>query len=482
MVFSENLRVVDEEFCLAPPISLAYVAAILERSGHQVILIDAHALGLSKEQVLERVIEFKPRLLGFRVDTYQFHQTLEWIRFLKQHTGISVMIGGINLSLYPEESLNHAEIDYGIIGEAIEALPRFAQALEKGLDFSQIEGVAYKADGKITINPPLKKPVDFDSYPFPSRHLLPNDRYYSFVSQRKNFTVMVTSKGCPYKCVFCAIANLPYSERSPENVVDEIEQCYKYHNVREIDFFDAVFFLNRDRAIKICKEMLRRKIDIEWSCRSRVDLVDEELLKTASRAGCRKIYYGIESADPEVLSAINKRVTLSQIKSAIECSRKNGISTLGFFMLGSPHDDLDSVRRTIGLMRELNLDFVQVCRTIAKPGTALDEMVKGKTGRDFWREYIAGETAPRQIEAPWTELGRKETEWQVKKAYISFYLRPKYIFMRLSKTKSPGEIYRYIKVGIKMLVFLFVSDAAGKRKPQYIGKPKAQRPSGLTRA
>jgi len=407
---------------------------------------------LSKEETLDLVRKFNPDVMGFRLDTYNFHQTLSWIRYLKKNINIPVIVGGINLLLYPEESLYYPEIDYGVIGEAIESLPKLLLAIESGEGISSIEGIVYRNDGQIKVNPASKKFISFNSYPFPARHLLLNQLYYSFVSQRKNFTIMVTSKGCPYKCLFCAISSLPYLERSPKNVVDEIEECYKNYNIREIDFFDAVFFFNKERALNICREIVRRKIKIEWSCRSRVDLVDDELLEAASIAGCRQIYFGIESANPEILKAINKNTNLKQVKEAIAISKEYNIKTLGFFMLGNPGESKETIAQTIKLSKQLGLNFVQFCRTIAKPGSGLNIELKEKYNRDYWRDYILGKIQEQPFPTPWTALTYKEITRYLKKAYLSFYFRPLYILKTVFKAKSLSELFRYIRVALKMII------------------------------
>jgi len=143
-IFSENLSTVDEEFCLAPPIILAYVAAILERHGHKVIIVDARALKLSKHATFEKIKAFNPDMLGFRSETYHFHDTLEWVTYIKSRLQVPVFTGGVNMTLYPKETLSHEVIDYGIIGEAIESLPKLLFALESGKDFTKIPGVCYK--------------------------------------------------------------------------------------------------------------------------------------------------------------------------------------------------------------------------------------------------------------------------------------------------------------------------------------------------
>lgn len=456
--FSENLKVVDEEFITPPPIILAYVASILERAGHKVTLIDANVLKLSKEETLRQVLDFKPDMLGFRIDTYNFQETLEWIKYLKERTRLPVITGGINITNYPLESLLHPEIDYGIIGEAIESLPKFLQVLEKDKDFSTVEGLLWRRNGEIKINPPKSNLVAFDTYPFPARHLLPNEKYHSFVSQRKNFTVMLTSTGCPFKCKFCIIGRLSYRERSAENVLAEIEQCYYDYHIREIDIFDATFFINKKRSFKICEGIYRRKLDIEWTCRSRADLLDEEILSEASRAGCREINLGIESAVPEILQGINKQIKVEEVKNAVKLCNKYGIRVLGFFMFGNPGETEESLKKTIDFMKELNIDFVQICRTVAKPNTDLDDLLIKETGRDYWREFVLGKVGEERLPMPWTELNQREIEKYLKLAYYSFFFRPKYIWRRIVQLKSFSELWRYVRVALRMLWHYFYWD------------------------
>jgi len=449
--FSENLKVVDEEFCLAPPIILAYVAAILEKTGHKVILIDANALRLTKERVLDILVDFSPDIIGLRADTYWFHRVVEWASFFKMKLNAIIIVGGINITLYPLESFSYSCFDYGIAGEANESLPKLIRALENKKEPYQIQGVIYRNNGLPVLNPPSDKAIEFDTYPFPARHLLPNHLYSSFTSQLKNYTIMLTSTGCPFKCSFCAISKLPYRERSVNNVVDEIEECYNRYAIREIDFFDATFFINKSRAIEICEEILKRKIKIKWSCRSRTDIVDKDILRVASLAGCSKIYYGIESASDKVLESINKKTDELQVRYAINLTRKYGIDTLGFFMIGNPLDTRESVLSSINLAKELKLDFVQVCKTIAKPNTELNRYLIKVYGTDYWKEYILGQKKEFRLPRPWSTLSEYEIEKYVRKFYKDFYFRPVYIIKRLCKIKSLSEVIRYIKVVIKWL-------------------------------
>jgi radical SAM superfamily enzyme YgiQ (UPF0313 family) len=448
-VFSENLKVVDEGFCLAPPIILAYVGAILEKAGHKVILIDANALKLNKEKTLKILKKFGPDVIGFRVDTYWFHRVVEWATYFKSNLQALIIVGGINATLYPLETLSYNCFDYGISGEANESLPRLLSALESGSSIAKIPEVIFRDNGIICQGPPAQKVISFDDYPFPARHLLPNKLYYSFTSQLKNFTIMVTSTGCPFKCSFCAISRLVYRERSPINVVDEIEECYRKFNVREIDFFDATFFINKERSIAICEEILKRRIKIEWSCRSRADVVDDDILRVASRAGCKKIYYGIESVSECVLENINKKINSEQIIHAINLTHKHGISALGFFMVGNPSDNRSSILSSIKFAKKLQLDFIQVCRTIAKPNTELNDYLIETQGVDYWREYILGKKPEKRLPIPWSELSERQIEQYQRKFYSDFYFRLSYIFKRAIKTRSLSELFRYVRIAVR---------------------------------
>lgn len=261
---------------------------------------------------------------------------------------------------------------------------------------------------------------------------------------------MLTSVGCPYRCTFCAIP-FSYNTRTPKNVVDEIEVCYKDFGVREIDFFDAILFMPRERILEIFRLMQRRKLDIEWSARSRVDVVDNQILKEAARAGCRQVYYGIESVEQRILDGVNKKTDPKTVREAISLSKKYGIRTMGFFMVGNPGETVESVHKTMAFAKKLDLDFIQVCRTIPKPGTELDSLMIKLTQRDYWRMHIAGEEIINRLPTPWTGLNEYEKEFLTKQFYIKFYFRPRIIVRRILQLKSWQELLRYIKVALKIL-------------------------------
>lgn len=437
---------------IIPPLSLAYVAAILEKSDCKVQLIDASAFDFTKEQVADEINKFNPDFIGFTSTTIDFHNTLDWIKYIKKMTGKPVIIGGIHLSVYPKETLYHEEIDYGIIGEAEETLPEFLEALVENRDLNSVKGICYRNKAAVVITEKRLPVKNLDECPFPARHLLPNEKYYSLISKKKNFTAMLTSRGCPFRCIFCDNQTISYRYRNPKNIIDEMEQCKRLFNINEIDVFDALFSISPDRVIEICREMRRRKLDIRWSFRTRVDLVTKEMLKELKATGCTRIYYGIESGDENILKAINKKVSMDMIKKVVKLTKDNGIDTFGYFMIGNIGETADSIKKTIKLMLELPLDYVQITPVFAPPNTALYEMLKKEIKKDFWSEYTLFPDKKEVLPRYGTDLKDDEINKYIREAYLKFYMRIGYIFRSIPKIMTFDELIRAAKALEDMII------------------------------
>lgn len=448
-VHEENLRIVQKYFGLFPPLSLAWVAAIARQAGHEVIIVDARTLNLSQAEVLERLRAFQPDIMGFMMTTYMFPDTLDWIRFLKKRLDIPVVAGGYNLRVYPEASLSHPEIDYGVVEHALETLPRLLHALENNQDPADIPGLVYKDNDRVIQNPP--RPVVFEDFPNPARDLLPNELYAEFPTERKNFTVMVTSLGCPYGCSFCEAGRTPYNPRSPEKVVAEMEECYEKYQVREIDIFDYSFTADKARTMEICRLIQQRGLDILWACRSRID-IDRELLEEMKKAGCGRIYYGIESGSQEILDRINKGITIPEIRRTIRDTKKLGLKALGFFLVGAPGDTRRTVKQTVRFASSLDLEYVQFSKCLAKPLTPLWERITAESGRDYWRDWVLGLERDRALPRPWTELSNPEIDALTRWAYVKYHCRFRFLLKSTRQVKSFSEFKRKFLGFLEMLL------------------------------
>jgi len=458
-VHEENLRVVQKYFGLFPPLSLAWVASIIRDSGHDSIIIDARTLRLTPDDVGKRLVKYKPDIIGFMMTTYMFPETLEWIKYLKNYLSnnrinVKVLIGGYNLRVYPKESLSHKEIDYGCLEHAYYTVPALLSELEKKNPcFDHIPGLVWKNKDLIVVNPNTQK-IDFNLFPFPARDLLPNELYAEFPTQRKNFTVMVTSLGCPHSCNFCEANTTSYSPRNPELVVKEIEECYNKYGIREIDFFDYQFTSDKNRVKKICELLIEKKIDIIWACRSRVDTVDENLLKMMALAGCNRIYWGIESSSQQVLDSFNKGITIEQIIETIKSSKKLNIQNLGFFLIGTPEETHYTVNQNIKFAKQLDLEYVQFSKLLAKPGTKLLQNMINNGHQDFWSDWVKGKEKDRELPRPWLKyINNDEINALAYKAYIRYHSRPLFLLRHSLECHSFTEFIRKVFAYLDMLLF-----------------------------
>jgi len=442
-----GIKAVKENYGIFPSLSLLYVAGILEAAGCEVLFIDAHAENIGLDECVRRLNDFGPSYVGYTITTYLFFQTLDWIRAIKELVPVPTMVGGVHLSIYPSETLTHEAIDYAVTGEAEYSLPNLLEALVKRTELRDVKGIAYRPGGvpvhqggKVVVTP-HSTTCDVDESPFPARHLIDNTLYYSFISKYKNFTCFLTSRGCPYKCIFCEQGSKAFRARSPKNVVDELEICVKEFGVRELDFFDSSFTIRKKRVIEICEEINRRNLDIVWAARTRVDCITKPVLNAMRRAGCSRIYYGIESGNREILKVLKKSTSMDQIKQIVRDTREVGIDTFGYFMVGNPYDNPATVRQTIRLAIELDFDYAQFSKVTPMPATEMYDMMIQETGVDFWRDFVL-EPHDKLVPRPRCDMTDAEIQRWARLGYLRFYYRPSMIKRQLKNVKSFDELKR----------------------------------------
>jgi len=443
--FEEDIDIVSKEFGLFPPLGLAYAAAIHERSNGEALIIDANALELSKEKVLSQLKSWKPDMLAFLLTAYSFFDTLSWIHYLKKETGLPVLTGNVLCGMYPKAVMHHLEIDFMLIGPAAKTLPEFTRRIENSESLDGMKGIGWRKGEKVIITMPESWKEDFSLLPFPARHLLPNHKYHAVMSKRSPYTIMITSKGCNAKCTFCHIHQIPFSAQTPQRTIEEIQECVNHYGIKELDFFDPSFTMIRERVVAICEMMIEKKIDLHWACRARVDQVDEELLMLMAQAGCKRILYGVESGYKFNLEDMQKGITNEQIEMTVNLTKKAGILSIGFFMLGVPGETKRSMIKTIKYALNLNLDYAQFHRTIGKPKTFLANQVETQLGYDYWEEFIKGNIPEKRLPSPWTKISDRTIQRFTKIAYWAYYFRPQYLFKIIIGIKSFDEFKRYVR-------------------------------------
>jgi radical SAM superfamily enzyme YgiQ (UPF0313 family) len=340
------------------PLGLAYLASMLKTYGYEVKVKDMTLY--SWDKVRSEIKQEDPDIVGIGCLTLWRNQTVKTACIAKElNPHVKIIVGGPHATFYPEHMFKMAPIDVVVIGEGEITLVELVEAFSKGEDLSKIKGIAFPKNGKVvrTETRPLIKSID--EIPFPSYDDFDLRKYngLNFPKKLRHLvrTAMITSRGCPFACHFCSTSRYWgrfWRARSPENVVDEIEWLYNKYNVRLIHFFDDIFTLNRNRVIEICKEILRRKLDVLWQAETRVDCVDKELLRWMRKACCREINYGIESGSAKILRNIEKRITPEQIRKALKMTHEAGICTIGYLIVGNPGENEDIINETIELLKE----------------------------------------------------------------------------------------------------------------------------------
>jgi radical SAM superfamily enzyme YgiQ (UPF0313 family) len=263
--------------------------------------------------------------------------------------------------------------------------------------------------------------------------------------------------------------------------VDEIEQCYRELNIREFDFFDYEFCIGRKRVMSICKEIQRRGLDIIWACRARVDTVDRELLEEMKKSGCHRIYFGIETVHQHILDDIQKGITPDQVRETIRNCKDLGIMTLGFFLIGNPGETERMIYQTVKFAKELDLDYVQFSKLLAKPGSGLWHEMVEQTGYDYWREWVLGNETDRPLPRHWTDLSNEDIDRIARKCYLKFALRPGYLFRQ---TLQCGSLFEWKRKAAALWDMLFHQEDISTHDPNfgiYSGSTRAECKAAMER-
>ncbi|HOO77037.1 MAG TPA: B12-binding domain-containing radical SAM protein [bacterium] len=425
-----------------PNTSLAYLAAYLEKNGFEVRILDASALGIGPAAAAAPVREFDPIAICYSLCTQNFLPTLSWIQGLKELVPIPVVVGGVQMGIYPGEVMTHSAIDYGVIGEGWDILGQLVRAIAGNGGVGGIKGVCYREGGEVVFTEPNPEPArSLDEVPFPARHLLPNDSYTTVMTQSWPITVMLSSRGCPYGCTYCDVPRDRYQSRLPEQTVEEMGECAGRYGIKEILFQDETFTLGRDRVMELCDRILARGIKVDWSIRARADLLDREMIGMMKRAGLTKVNLGVESGRQEILERFNRNIPLESIREAVAWTREFNIITLGFFIIGWPGETRADVEATIRFALELECDFIQVNKMMPQPPSRVYQELVKETGKDPWRDYTLGDASGLPgLSGIGSSFSPAELDSIQMEFFRRFYYRPAYIWRRIRGIRSAREL------------------------------------------
>jgi anaerobic magnesium-protoporphyrin IX monomethyl ester cyclase len=361
-----------------PPLGLGYIAAHLHRNGISVQLIDCTFQ--TQGDVVQQVNDLDPKVIGIQCILSADHHALKLAKMLNKDDNILVA-GGPYPTIDPARFLS--SFDIAVIGEGEETALEIVEKAKENRDFRSIPGIAYiddKSNG-IRYTKSRQPQLNLDSLPNPMRSLYPNALYQKYNRSRFGYsmTSLIATRGCPFRCDYCsrAVSGNSYRERSKESVVNEIEEIMSYGYDR-IWIADDVFTLRKQYVNDVCQEIIKRKTKCEWECLSRVDTLDYEIAKIMKAAGCRRVFFGIESGNNDILRKMKKSVTVEKSAMAVSSAKRAGLETGGFFILGYPGETDETILQTLKLSSSLPLDYISFSFPYPFPGTGLYEKVKDR--------------------------------------------------------------------------------------------------------
>ena len=437
---------------VVPPLGYLYLASYLEVNGHKIEIIDGEIERLDKHQIVNQVLASKPDFVGIGATTPEFADSSDILHKIKELAPhIITVIGGPHSSALPKETLKeNPHIDYVVRNEGEQTLLELLNILDDRGDVSGIRGLTYKKEVDVISNKDREPIPDLDTLPFPARHLIDNKRYSHPIFGKRGLaqaTSMITSRGCPYRCVFCYRSKERSKTRfrSPSNIVDEIEEVVNRYNIKFISFHDDTLTLHRKRVLKMCDEIIERGLYIQWFCLARADTLDRELLIKMKKAGLIGLSIGVESGNQKILDSAKKETRLEQYRVAFKLLANIEIETRGSFMFGLPHETTKTMRDTINFAKSLDLNKAFFNITTPYPGSVLyDKAIVGDGIRLLthdWKEYQRWGNAVIELE----DVGRQELIKLQKRAMLEFYLRPRIIWHHLKHFIWEGNDPLYYK-------------------------------------
>lgn len=365
---------------VAPTFSLgiACIAAVLREKGHDVILIDADAEGIGWGELRKRLEDFRPYVLGITATTSTYMSGLKAAKLGKE-IGCFTVMGGPHASAIPEQTLNEGRyLDAVCSGEGEYTMLKMIECLEGEKALESVEGLSFRKGRKIIHNHPRMPIKNLDEMPFPARDMLPMNQTSRTLWGHPAGHIF-SARGCPNKCTFCASHTVFGSTirfRSPRNVLKEIEEMVEKFGIKQLAFSDDTFTALPKRVYDICNGIIESGWDLKWVCQARVNTVDYRLLRKMRDAGCVQIDYGVESGDPDVLREMKKNITHEQVKRAVRMTRSLGIKAFAYYIIGTPYDNLETIKRTIRFARRLGSDRSYFNILVPYPGTEIYNRAK----------------------------------------------------------------------------------------------------------
>jgi radical SAM superfamily enzyme YgiQ (UPF0313 family) len=418
-----------------PALGLCFLAGVIRKHNVTPVIIEASSLELSNEDIIDQIQAAQPEYAGITATTLSIFAAGRLAKEIKQVCSETIIIiGGPHITAIPEQTMElFKDFDIGVIGEGEETITEIITRNASNLN--EIKGIIYRKDAQLHKTEPRPFIKNLDMLPFPAWDILPNfpGNYHppAFRFRRLPAASLVTSRGCPNKCIFCdrSVFGSHCRVFSAEYIMEMIRNLYNNYGIREILFEDDTFVMFKPRLTTICESIIREKLNISWSCLGRADMVSQDILMLMKRAGCWQIAFGIESGDQRIVDFIKKKISLDKMKKAITLTKEAGIMTKGFFIIGLPTETKESIKHTIDFIDTIPLDDISINMFTPFPGSKIYQTAK-EFGEfeDTWEKMNL-------LEITFVPHGLTKKELSQYSILIlkRFYLKPKTIIAYLKR-------------------------------------------------
>jgi len=427
-----------------PPLTLNYLATILKKT-NQIKLIDCIAEKKDIHNLKKEVSSFSPEIIIINVGFSSIKGDLKIGEIAKHlNKNIITITFGTFPTLLPIETLTNFRIDYVVLHEPEITIRELINAIENNKNIENVAGIAFKKNNKTIFTKKRRFMEDLDrELGIPDRVLIKNE-LYRFPFDKKPFALILLARGCPYPCTFC-VSPLYYGNkfriRDPKKVVDEMELCYKKHNIQNFLFWGESFTQKREYGMQICNELINRKLKLKWITTTRVDTIDLELLEKMKKAGCYLLGLGIETPDEGILKNVRKPITIEYIKNAIALCKQTKIKTMAHFIFGLPGETKKTAEKTINFAKKCGVDYAKFYCAVPYPKTQYWKELtkKNQIVSKNWGLYDQNYSVVKT-----DQLTPKEIMKFRKKAFRNFYFRPKFFLNNLKSFNSLKEFFNAV--------------------------------------
>jgi len=440
------------------PLGIFCLAAYLRKQGYAVQALDAEARELTYDDILAELQAGEYNVLGISSTTVAFDRALQLAQAVKAaRPETVVVIGGPHVSSQPDHPLRFDAFDYAIRNEGEETVDEFLHVLAEEGDPRTVQGLVHRRKGEIVINPCRPYIAELDALPFPAYDMIPNMRLYSpppFNYKLLPVANIMTSRGCPNACTFCENTTFgrQFRMRSAGSIVEEIALLMHKHGAREISFVDDTFTIKRSRIYEIFDLVRQRGLRFPWSCMSRINTVDDDLLQYMRDNGCWYVSFGVESADENILRVIRKNIKPPDVERVVNVCHGLGIVTKGFFMIGHPRETVETIDKTVAFAKRIPLRHVVVTINTPMPGTEQYKHAReyGTLDESDWKRfnYWKPVFVPHGL-TPEILLAKQQ------QFIRQFYLRPSLLLRQLKfALSSPSNMKQLARILVGSLRYL----------------------------